>query len=319
MRLTRRGALASAGLALSGVAGCLGEGSAYENGWDRADSDTDDALQGVAALENDDALAVGLDGTVVKRIQEGEWREQAGAPGTQDETHLYTAAPTADFGRVWYAGDDGLVGMYDSHGDFDSHSQPLDRTKRFVDVTVDGSAGGEEVYLVDDEGNVLRGSENKQGEVTWDMGKRPGRGQPLAITFTTDNFGYLCTDTGEAFQNVGQGWEGIGIDGVRDGLTDVSGHEESLLDVASSKGKIYRYNGYDWRVIELGEHPIDAMHRTGRHGLAVSSDGVVYALNRSWEQSLDGLPEGLNGATTGTENGDVFCVGNNGFLIYRSK
>ena len=52
---------------------------------------------------------------------------------------------------------------------------------------------------------------------------------------------------------------------------------------------------------------------------SVSSDGVVYALNRSWEKSLDGLPEGLNAATTGTENGDVFCVGNNGLLIYRSK
>ena len=319
MEQSRRSFLVLAGSAgLGGVAGCLGEGSDYENGWNRATSDTDDALHGVAALEHS-AIAVGLDGTVIKRIQEGEWRAQANAPGSQTETHIYTAAPTSDFGRVWYAGDNGLVGMYDSHGDFDTHSQPLGQTNRFVDVTVDGAAGGEEVYLINAEGNVLRGSENKQGDVTWDMGTQPGQGQPLAITFTTDNFGYLCTDAGESFQNIGQGWEQIGIDGVRDGLTDVSGHEESLLDVASAKGKIYRYNGYDWSVIELGEHPIDAMHRTGRHGLAVSSDGVVYVLNRSWEKSLDGLPEGLNAATTGTENSDVFCVGNNGFLIYRGK
>lgn len=319
MELTRRAALGSAGLALGGVAGCLGDGSAYANGWKRADSATDDALQGVAALENDGAVAVGLDGTVVKRVQAGEWRGLSGAPGTADETDLYAAAPTANFERVWYVGGDGLVAMYDSHGDFDSHSQPLNRTKRFVDVAVDGAAGGEEVYVVDAEGNVMRGSENKQGEVTWDMRKEPGEGQPLAITFTTDNFGYLCTDSGETFQNVGQGWKQIGIDGVQDGLTDVAGYEESLLDVASRKGKIYRYNGYDWSVVELGEHPVDAMHRTGRHGLAVSSDGVVYALDRNWKKSVDGLPEGLNGATTGTENGDVFCVGNNGFLIYRSK
>lgn len=316
--LTRRRALANGALALGGVAGCLGEGTAYENGWDRADSDTDDALQGVAALEHS-AVAVGLDGTVIKRQQAGQWSTQANAPGAADETHVYSVAPTDDFERVWYAGDDGLVGSYDSHGDFDDHSRPLNRTKMFVDVTVDGAGGGEEVYLVDAEGSVVRGSENNQGEVTWDMRRQPGEGQPVAVTFTTDNFGYICTDEGEAFQNIGQGWDEIGIDGVRDGLTDVAGYEESLLDVASSKGKIYRYNGYDWRVIELGEHPIDAMHRTGRHGLAVSSDGVVYALDRSWRRSLDGLPEGLNAASTGTEDGDVFCVGNNGFLIYRSK
>ncbi len=319
MGVTRRGMLASAGLVLSGVAGCLGGGSEFENGWKRAESDTDAALQGVAGLENDGAFAVGLGGSIVERIQDGEWREQSSAPGTQSETDLYTAAPTDDFERVWYAGADGLVGMYDSHGHFDSHAQPLNHTERFVDVTVDGAAGGEDVYLVDAAGSVMRGSENKQGEVTWDMRKQPGRGKPLAITFTSDNFGYLCTDAGETFQNVGQGWDQIGIDGVRSGLTDVAGYEESLLDVSSSEGKLYRYNGYDWRTIELGDHPIDAMHRTGRHGLAVSGDGVVYALNRSWELSVDDLPQGLNGATTGTENGDVFCVGDNGFLIYRGK
>lgn len=318
VRTTRRGFLASGALALSGVAGCLDGGTTYENGWDRADSDTDDALQGVAALENS-AIAVGLDGTVIKRQQAGNWSAQANAPGADDETHLYTVAPTDDFERAWYAGDDGLVGMYDHRGDFDVHSQPLNRTKTFVDVAVDGAAGGEEVYLVDSEGSVIRGSENNQGDVTWDMHRHPGEGQPLAVTFTTDNFGYLCTDQGEAYQNIGNGWDEIGINGVQDGLTDVAGHEESLVDVASANGKLYRYNGYDWSLIELGEHPIDAIHRTGRHGLAVSSDGVVYALNRKWEQSLDGLPEGLNAATTGTEDSDVFCVGNNGFLIYRSK
>ena len=318
MNSSRRAFLASSAVVLSGVAGCLGEGSDYENGWNRAESNTDDALNDVAVLENA-AMAVGDDGTVIKQINEDEWRAQKNAPGTGGETHVLGIAPTDDFERAWYVGDNGLVGMYDSHGHFDNHSQPLNSTKRFVDVAIDGDAGGEEVYAIDAEGNVMRGSAGKQGDITWDMRKQPGRGQPLAVTFTTDNFGYICTDQGEAYQNVGQGWKQIGIDGVRDGLTDVAGHEESLLDVSSAKGKIYRYNGYDWSVIELGEHPIDAMHRTGRHGLAVSSDGVVYALNRQWEESLSGLEAGLRGATTGSEDSDVFCVGNNGFVIYRSK
>lgn len=317
MDCSRRAFLAGS-LAVSGVAGCLGEGSDYENGWNRADSDTDDALQDVAALKND-AMAVGLDGTVIKRLSQGRWSTQDHAPGAHDETHIRAIAPTSEYERAWFAGDKGLVGMYDSHGHFEAHSQPLNRTKRFVDVAVDGAAGGEDVYLVDDDGRIIRGSKDQQGDVTWDMGKEPGEGIPVAITFTTDNFGYTCTDAGGAFQRVGQGWERVGIPNVQDGLTDVAGHEESLLDVSSAHGNIHRYNGYDWRRIELGEHPIDAMHRSGRHGLAVSSDGVVYALNRSWERSLDGLQEGLNGATTGTETGDVFCVGNNGFLIYREK
>lgn len=316
--LPRRAFLASTGLVTAGIAGCLGEGSDYENGWNQADSDTDDALQDVATLEND-AMAVGLDGTVIKRLSEGRWSAQTRAPGAQNETHIYAIAPTSDFERAWFAGDQGLVGMYDSHGHFENHSNPLNSTKRFIDVTVDGAAGGEDIYLIDDDGSIIRGSKDQQGAVTWDMGRKPGHGAPVAITFTTDNFGYACSDEGEAFQSVGQGWEQVGVPNVQSGLTDVAGHEESLLDVSSSQGKIHRYNGYDWRLIDLGEHPIDAIHRTGRHGLAVSSDGAAYALNRSWELSLEGLPEGLNGATTGTENSDVFCVGNNGFLLYRGK
>ena len=315
MESTRRAFLAST-LAVSGVAGCLGGGSDYENGWNRAESDTDDALQDVAALEND-AMAVGDDGTVIKRLSDGEWGAQSHAPGAADETNVYAIAPTSDFERAWFAGDDGLVAMYDSHGHFEDHSQPLNRTKRYVGVAVDGAAGGEAIYLVDEDGRIVRGSKSQQGDVTWDMGREPGAGQPIAITFTTDNFGYACTDSGGAFQRVGQGWERVGVPNVQDGLTDVAGHEESLLDVASSRGTIHRYNGYGWREIDLGEHPIDAIHRTGRHGLAISSDGAVYVLDRNWKLSLEGLPEGLNGATTGTQEGDVFCVGNNGFLIYR--
>ncbi len=319
MEQSRRSFLALAGsVGIGSVAGCLGGGSDYENGWNRADSDTDDTLNDVAALEND-AMAVGDNGTVIKRLSEGEWSTQQHAPGAGGETNVYAVAPTTNFERAWFAGDNGLVGMYDSHGHFENHSKPLGRTKRFVDVAVDGAAGGEDIYLVDDEGAVIRGSKSQQGEVTWDLGKEPGQSELLAVTFTTSNFGYACTNAGGAVQRAGEGWDRVGVPNVQAGLTDVAGHEESLLDVASSKGRIHRYNGYDWRQIELGEEPIDAIHRTGRHGLAVSSDGVVYALNRKWVRSLDGLAEGLNGATTGTEDSDVFCVGNNGFLIYRSK
>ena len=319
MKQSRRSFLGLVGsAAVGGVAGCLGDGSDYENGWNQGDSDTDDTLNDVAALEND-AMAVGDDGTVTKRLSEGEWSVQSHAPGARGETNVYGIAPTTNFERAWFAGDGGLVGMYDSHGHFENHSNPLGRTKRFIDVAVDGASGGEDIYLIDDEGAIVRGSKSQQGEVTWDLGKEPGESQALAITFTADNFGYSCTNAGGAYQRVGQGWNRVGVPNVQEGLTDVTGHEQSLLDVASSKGQIHRYNGYEWRKIELGEEPIDAIHRTGRRGLAVSSDGVVYALNRKWERSLDGLPEGLNGATTGTEDSDVVCVGDNGFLIYRSK
>lgn len=315
---TRRAFLAGTGVALSGVAGCLGGGSDYKDGWNRAHVDTESALHGVAALENS-ALAVGPNGTVVLRQSPGQWALQSEAPGAEQETDIHCAAATDDFERVWYAGSNGLVGMYDSHGDYDDHSNPLGEEKKFVNIAVDGASGGEEVYLVDEEGGITKGSKNKQGHVTWDMKKDPGEGQVLAITFTQDDIGYLCTDSGEAFQNVGQGWDQVGVRHVDSGLTDVAGHEESLLDVASDEGNIYRYNGYGWRVIDVGKHPIDAIARTGRHGLAVSGEGVIYSLARKWHVSTADLPQGLRDATTGTQDGDELCVGDNGFIIYRSK
>lgn len=315
---TRRAFLGLAGAAVGGTAGCLGGGSDYDDGWNEANSGTDDALYGVAAVDGG-YLAVGDGATLTVRQSTDHWTVHE-PPTSATGSTLRCAAPTNDAKRAWFAGDDGVVGVFDArHDDVEMHDDPLGSDDSVVDVAVDGDAGGESVSLVTGDGAMVRGSRNKRGQVTWEMKKTPGQGEVVAVSFTEDDIGYLCTGAGEAFQNVGKGWKQVGVPEVSQGLTDVTGHEESLLDVASKSGRVYRYNGYQWRTIDVADHSLDAITREGRHGLAVSLDGAIYSLDRQWHRSVGGLPENLHDATTGTSDGPEVCVGANGFVVERSK
>lgn len=318
-RRSRRAFLAGAGAVLAGTAGCLGDGEAQSR-WEPAESPTGKTLHAVTATAVG-PYAVGESGRLLGRCHIG-WAQVLKHGPAHGGNTLYDVAATDDGRAIWFVGDSGAVGRFDVvASELADHSAPDGKTSSWEAVGVAGTAGSEQVYLLNGSGELVHGSVDGD-DVSWDDPTKPGSGtNGEAVAFGENGFGYVCDSGGEVFKTVdGETWKQVGIDGTSNTLFDLVPFGKEQAAAAAENGVVYRYNGFEWTGLQVGTASLFAIDHGKRSGLAVGEGGVIYALGPDgWEQDPLRASGALYGVTLGAGSYPPVAVGESGTIVERPR
>ncbi|WP_276253957.1 WD40/YVTN/BNR-like repeat-containing protein [Halomontanus rarus] len=291
--VSRRRFLATLGLASVPFAGCSGTGS--ESEWVLVDTPTDATLTDVVTASTG-TFAVGEGGVVLRRGRE-MWSIALADGPTGAQNGLESADVTSNGRVVWFAGDSGALGAYDTVDETVLDvSAPEGWTSSWEALAVTGLAGGERLFLINSSGAFLRGRRDGS-DVEWREPTEPGTGTSVAAMAVTPlEYGYVCDTSGDVYESAdaGETWTRIGIEGASVNFHDVSAVDSGHVDVAGGDGVVYRYDGGEWSRTVIGEDPIRAIARDRYDALVVDS------LGRISERTFDGWVE-LDRVDTGNE------------------
>lgn len=229
--------------------------------WRAIDAPVNGTLYDVVSTDGG-AVAVGAGGVVLTGSSDWELVLEEG-PGAAGET-LRGVAASDDGQAVWFAGDGGALGVYDTndgrHTDF---SAPADITNTWEDIAVIGPASEERVFLVNGSGQVLRGERDGSGPVSWDSPIKPGSGSSMsAIEFATDTVGFCCDTNGTVLTTTDGGVEyaAVGINDA-DALTDIAPVSADRATVTATDGTVHRYDGSVWTPRPVSDGSLSAIAR----------------------------------------------------------
>ncbi|KTG08382.1 hypothetical protein AUR64_19310 [Haloprofundus marisrubri] len=287
-----------------------------------------------AVVAGDNAYAVGEDGRVLTRTDDGWSTVLADGPAAEGE-NLTGIDATTDGAAVWVAGDGGALGRIDTasnrHTDY---SAPDGDTDSLTDLAISGRAGEETILLVNGSGAVRRGEYDGKG-VRWDELQKPGSGSSFAaVAFADARRGYLADTNGSVFRtaDAGESYEEIGIDDAG-ALTAVVSAPESMTDVevyvAEDDGTVHRFDGTRWTPSRASEESLWALSADSATGsttdsltdsatrlVAVGDHGVVLdGTDERWETEETPTDESLRGVALGAEC--EVAVGDDGVIIER--
>lgn len=289
---------------------------AEESTWRDIDAPIDGTLHDVVSSDSG-AVAVGAGGVVLTGDSDGWTTVLEDGPGAAGETLRGVAA--SDDGRaVWFAGDGGALGVYDTEdGRHTDVSAPADITNTWEDIAVIGSAGEETVFLVSSSGQVLRGEHGVGDPVLWDSPIKPGSGSSMsAIEFATDTIGFCCDTNGavHATDDGGDEYATVGIDDA-DALTDIAPVTKDRATVTAVDGTVHRYDGSVWTPLSVSDGSLTAIARRGDKGSVVDDTGTVFVRDDSdWKQETS-VNSPLRGIAL-LDNGAV-AVGDDGRIVER--
>lgn len=283
--------------------------------WRTIDAPVDGTLYDVVATAGG-AVAVGAGGVVL--THDGDWElvlEEG--PGAAGETLRGVAA--SDDGRaVWFAGDGGALGVYDTevsrHTDF---SAPANITNTWDDIAVIGPAGKERVFLVNGSGQVLRGEREDGAPPTWDEPVKPGSGSSMsAIEFATDTVGFCCDTNGTVLTTTDGGVEYavVGIDDA-DALTDIAPVSADRATVTATDGTLHRYDGSVWTPHPVSDGSLTAIARRGEEEIVVDDTGTIFGRDGSDWKRESSVNTQLRGVAV-LDDGAV-AVGDEGRIVDR--
>jgi len=324
-RTTRRGLLGLVGSATAALAGCVTSDDRnrdqYDGDWTAVRSPTEGALYS-AAVTRTGPCAVGEGGRLVARA-DGDWRVELDAGPESAQNGLNSVDSTANGRRVWFCGDSGVVGRYDfDAGRVADFSAPEEKTSTWEGVAVAGLAGQEWVYLVNGSGELLQGRHDGDG-VSWGDVVEPGGGSSaLGVSFVDRGTGYVCDTSGNVFQtvNAGREWRTIGIDGAGVDFYDVAPRGPDDVAVAAGGGTVFRYNGFSWSPVSVGEADVRAVERDRHVGLAVDADGAVFEFTREgWRPREVPTETPLHDVVLGTVEQPDVAVGDDGVVLERQR
>ncbi|WP_227378342.1 WD40/YVTN/BNR-like repeat-containing protein [Haladaptatus halobius] len=302
-----------------GVAGCSSE-TDTTSGWRRVESPTEKTLYSVVQSTKG-PYAVGEGGKVLAERRDG-WVVVVKHGPTGEGNTLRGTAVSDDGRHVWFAGGSGVLGVYDVvNRQMTDYSAPKEKTSTWEDIAVTGSAGGEHIYLINGSGELLQG-ENDGGKVNWGTVIKPGGGSSMkGIAFVDEGIGYICDTNAKVYEtlNGGDKWSTIGIEGGSVGLYDVAPVSPDRINVAGGSGSVFRYNGFTWTRLKLGENTINAIDRTKDGGLAAGGGGSIYRLTDNWQVEPTPTTNTLHGIIVGTEDFSETAIGGSGTILQRSR
>lgn len=289
-RITRRGALETAGIAaLGGVLGMASSAVAKQS-WTRVESPTGKSLTGVEYTDagpyasGGSGVIIHRDGgswtTVVKDGPTGQSKTLNGAGVTDGASNQKTPQ------RYWVAGNSGVVGEYDPEtGTLYDHSKPAGISDSFTCISVAGEVNDERVYLGKASGEVLVGSRNAAGGFDWLL-TDTGSGYTVQATDFTfgDGEGFVSTDGGGVYttKDGGDSWTRLGYVNAETGYTAILADEGSpdRVYVGGGAGRILRHDctcDY-WTPTQAGTKRVYSLeaNNKGERFLGAGGSGRVY-------------------------------------------
>ena len=237
-------------------------------------------LMGVESADGS-AYATGRQGVLLERTAPGEW-VQVVTPGTAaNGRHFHDASTTDDGRRVWFCGENGAFGYYDTEsGEVATHDAPYDVTATFTSVSANGPAGEETVHVAADTGKVVR----------------------CAVD------GADCSV------------RSVAVLGDGTALSEVIDNDREVF-ACDARGKLYHTTDYDqvWKSRRLAETGVRAVSFDDENVYEVTEDGTVHEEVSLWGDGSP-LPDSSESAATfateiDTDRGDtVVVVGEGGEL-----
>jgi photosystem II stability/assembly factor-like uncharacterized protein len=304
-------------VAIGGTAGLLGGDSLAGEGWTTADTDTTETLHDVTAAATT-AYAVGTNGRVLERGDDGAWTTVLeDGPGV-DGNDLLAVDATDDGQAIWFAGASGALGAYDTEageltfesGAASDHSAPGDRTGNFDGLAVTGDGDDATVYVTDQSGHVYASTD---GGETW-SDATPGSGSRIpAIDFRSERAGHLVDTNGSVFATTdGETWEEIGVEDADETYYGVQSDGAEDVTVVGDDGTVRAYDGAAWGESNAGDARLNGVDTDGT-AVAVGAGGAVFE-GSEWREADTPTDENLHAVARGTR---AYAVGASGTVIER--
>ena len=335
---SRRGFVKTVGAAASVAAGgtiAVDRASAAGD-WTEVTSPTSKTLYGVSNTTRG-PHAVGATGNVIARRKDG-WEQVVDVGPAARSNSLRTCGVTDDYKRIWFAGGSGALGSYDvEEGLKYNHSAPGGMTSTWEGITVTGDQGSESVYVFNGSGEVIKGTYDSEGCMTWSSPNKPGGGSRVpAVDFREKEtqVGHAVDTSSQVYEtrDGGENWENVGIPNSQVGHYDTISYLDSegnpFVYVASDGGYLYRMNCNcnTWTPIGLGTKRLSCVTHDMNDNLLVSgSSSTIYEKldDEEWNSLNSPIQadyyEAVYGRTSypdGTATPDVI-VGSSGAIIER--
>ena len=294
-------------------------GTGEENGenereWHAVDTPVEASLTDVSSA-GERAFAVSEAGTLLVRTDEG-WETVLEEGPTGRSTALTAVSASEDGGRIWMAGDGGVLAAYDPEsGRVTDRSAPLGITGSWTDCAAVGPAGEETITLLTGSGEVVRGVASRT-EIEWEEPVKPGSGSSATGVAFAEGVGYVCDSNASVFEMAGGSGERIGVEGGGS-FTDVASVAPGEVSAVASDGSVHRYDGTTWTRSAASDGALTGIDLEGDRGLACSDAGEL--LDRDspgWESVEVPTTVALNAVSLDPEGPDL-AVGDDGTVLER--
>lgn len=286
--------------------------------WRAVESPTDRTLLAVTETAAG-PVAVGEGGLVLARDESG-WHPLVEAGPATRGNRLTCVAATADRNRVWFAGDSGALGRYDTEaGRKEDFSAPMGKTSTWEALAVAGT-DTERLSVANGSGEVLPIECDAHGCPSYGDVTKPAGGSTIAALAADGSSLYAADTSGTVLERVDGSWHRIGIENAEVNFFDLSAAGGSLL-VAGGDGRLYRYDRpcRNWTPVAVGEATVHGLARPAGSddgAVAVGAGGTIHERtpDRGWCRLDSPVEADLLAVACGTT--DV-AVGADGTIIER--
>jgi hypothetical protein len=335
---------AAGGTAAAAAAGgaAINTASARSGSFVEAASATSKTLYGVS-MTSDGPYAVGKTGDILTRKtlsevgvgSSGAWKKVVDAGPHARSSGLRTVAVTDDGKRIWFAGGSGALGAYDveTATKYD-YSAPGGKTSTWEAISLTGNRDEETIYVANGSGEILIGTHDSKGCVSWktngslNVAKPGGGSRTPAIDFREDGVstGHVVDTSSQTYvtNDSGGSWENVGIPDSQVGLYDVISYKTSSglerVYVAGGGGKLYRLdcNCQNWTPIQIGSKALRCITRDGTDRLVTGASGNIFEnVGDGWTPKESPIGAMLYEATYGNSTYPDVIVGSSGNILER--
>lgn len=267
------------------------------------------------------AYATGREGVLLERTGPEQWTAVFTTGPTGDGRSVFDASTTDHGERVWFCGENGTLGYYDTQvGAVRTHIAPYDLHSTFRSVSTTGPAGEETVHAADDNGEILRGVVDGD-ELTVRGVSIPGDGTAFAEVVDNDRE-LFAADVGGTFYHTtdGRSWKRRKLSCTP--VRAVSFNDENAYEVAED-GTVYEEvslfgeGSRNPRSIDSGvEYPTEVDTNHG-HTIVVVGDGGQLRISEAggnFQAEELGIDTALHGAEV-MDGGAVIAVGDDGTIV----